>query len=589
MAAKRKGWKKREASAGSKLVRKTAKRKSRSGDYESGVSRPSNALYYGDNLEVLREQIADQSVDLVYLDPPFNSNQDYNLLFEERDGSAAAAQIRAFEDTWRWDQGAEDAYGRVVEEGGKMGEALLSLRKILHESDMMAYLAMMAPRLWEIRRALKPTGSVYLHCDPTASHYLKLLMDAVFNPSNFRNEIIWKRTGAKGLQSRRLAQNHDVILSYQMGDEAKWNADEAIEPYDLENLDEKTDSKYSQRDANGRRYQLTSLINPNSDRPNLTYEFLGVTRVWRWTRERMQKAFDDGLVVQTKAGAVPRFKRYLDEQKGKPLGDVWADIAPINARAAERLGYPTQKPTALLERILRCASDEGDVVLDPFCGCGTTIDAAQRLGRSWIGIDVTVLALGLIEKRLRGRYGDSITDSYSVTGIPTGVAEARALFESSPLDFERWVVMALEGRPNEVQSGDRGVDGRIRFRTGSAGEYGLAIVSVKGGKQVNPSMVRDLVGTAEAEEADIGILALMESPTKGMKQAAASAGTYLHKISGHKYPRIQLVTVSEILDGKRPAMPTPDLPYVRARQYPGEQTQLPLVADGASKSGRKRA
>jgi len=238
---------------------------------------------------------------------------------------------------------------------------------------MMAYLAMMAPRLVELRRVLKETGCVFLHCDPAASHYLKLLMDAVFGADNFRNEIIWQRTLSKGLTTRALPDNHDVILSYQKTDKGMWHPDVMCQPYDLDDLDAKTLQKYSQKDSAGRRYQLTSLLNPNPDRPNLTYEFLGITRVWRWTKDRMQAAYDAGLIVQPRPGAVPRFKRYLDEQRGKPLGDVWTDIPPLNSQAIERLGYPTQKPEALLERIIAGSSSEGDTVLDPFCGCGTTI------------------------------------------------------------------------------------------------------------------------------------------------------------------------------------------------------------------------
>ncbi len=353
-----------------------------------GIAR-LNTLYYGDNLDVLRRYIAGESVDLIYLDPPFKSDQNYNVLFAEQDGSRSASQIKAFEDTSRWDQAAAAAYEQVVERGGLVSPAMQAFRTFLAESDMLAYLAMMAPRLVELRRVLKPTGSIYLHCDPTASHYLKMLMDAVFGPQNFRNEIIWQRTLAKGLMSRRLPDNHDVILGYQKTPDATWNLEEAFLSYDADNLDEKTANKYTLRDQDGRLYQLTSLINPNPDRPNLTYGFLGVKRVWRWTKERMQAAYDAGLVVQPSPGAVPRFKRYLDEQRGKAIGDVWTDIPPINSQAQERLGYPTQKPEALLERIIKTSSNTGDVVLDPFCGCGTAVAVAQRIGRKWIGIDIT--------------------------------------------------------------------------------------------------------------------------------------------------------------------------------------------------------
>ena len=340
-----------------------------------------NTLYYGDNLEVLKRYIKDETVDLVYLDPPFKSNQDYNVLFAEKGGDRSAAQIKAFEDTWHWDQGAALAYQQTVEAGGKVSQVMQAFRQFLGENDMLAYLSMMAPRLVELRRVLKSTGSIYLHCDPTASHYLKILMDAVFVPQNFRNEIIWQRTLSKGLMTRRLPQNHDALLCFQKSDQATWNLEETFTPYDLDNLDEKTDSKYSHRDPDGRRYQLDNLTNPNPDRPNLAYEFLGVKKVWRWTKERMEEAYKAGFVVQPSPGAVPRFKRYLDKQRGRTFGDVWTDIPPINSQAQERLGYPTQKPEGLLERIIRLSSNEGDVVLDPFYRCRTAVTTTQKLKR----------------------------------------------------------------------------------------------------------------------------------------------------------------------------------------------------------------
>src|SRR3990172_7794406 len=339
----------------------------------------TNALYYGDNLQILRDYVPDESIDLIYLDPPFNSNRSYNVLFSETSSAASHAQIEAFEDTWHWGKVAQDTFEDIALHGGDDTARLLkAMVDALGHNDVTAYLTMMAVRLVELRRALKQTGSLYIHCDPAASHYLKILLDSIFRPQNFRNEVVWQRTPAKGLTSRSLPNNHDLLLCYQKSPAATWNNDEIYSRYDPDNLDPKTASKYVLRDPDGRRYQLTSLINPNPDRPNLTYEFLGVTRVWRWTKERMQAAYDAGIVVQPRRGAVPRLKRYLDEQEGKPLGDVWTDIPPINSQAKERLGYPTQKPLALLERIIAMSSKPGDVVLDPFCGCGTAIHAARK-------------------------------------------------------------------------------------------------------------------------------------------------------------------------------------------------------------------
>ncbi|MHB1111243.1 MAG: site-specific DNA-methyltransferase, partial [Devosia sp.] len=329
-----------------------------------------NKLYYGDNLRVLRESVADESVDLVYLDPPFNSNATYNVLFKAPDGQSSQAQIEAFDDTWHWNESAEDAYWQVLRgpnsDAAKMLEAM---RGFLGENDMMAYLSMMAIRLIELRRVLKPTGSLYLHCDPTASHYLKILLDAVFGKEAFTNEVVWKRTTPKGLAFTRYASTSDTLLYYRRSSKYVWNAQympyspEYEERYNL--IDEKT----------GKRFQATSLLNPNPDRPNLTYEFGGHTKVWRWTRERMLEAERNGLIYFPSGGGVPREKRFLHEQEGVPVSSLWTDIPAVNAVAQERLGYPTQKPVALLERILSASSNAGDVVLDPFCGCGTTVHA----------------------------------------------------------------------------------------------------------------------------------------------------------------------------------------------------------------------
>ncbi|MBZ0308276.1 MAG: site-specific DNA-methyltransferase, partial [Anaerolineae bacterium] len=366
----------------------------------------TNKLYYGDNLDILREYVADESVDLIYLDPPFNSNRNYNVLFKDESGTDSEAQITAFEDTWHWGQNAEETWHELVTEGtASVATAMTAMRTLVGTNQMMAYLVMMTARLVELHRVLKPTGSLYLHCDPTASHYLKIILDTIFGLENFRNEIVWKRTPSKGLATKKLPDNHDTILAYQKSDEAVWNLDEAFLPYDENDLDPKTAGKYNKRDADGRLYQLDNLINPNPDRPNLTYEFLGVTRVWRWTKERMQKAYEEGFVVQSRPGAVPRYKRYLDEQRGKPLGSVWTDIFPLNSQAKERLGYPTQKPEELLERIIKLHTEPGDIILDPFAGCGTAIAAAQRLGRAWIGIDITHLSIALQKYRLQDMFG----------------------------------------------------------------------------------------------------------------------------------------------------------------------------------------
>jgi DNA modification methylase len=509
------------------------------------------ALFYGDNLDVLRQYVSDESVDLIYLDPPFNSNASYNVLFAEQDGSRSAAQVKAFGDTWRWDQGAATAYEEVVEAGGQVSQAMRAFQTLLGPSNMLAYLSMMAPRLIELRRTMKPTASIYLHCDPTASHYLKLLLDAVFAPENFRNEIIWQRTLSKGQMKNRLPNNHDVVLSYKKSADAFWDPDAAFRPYDPTSLDEKTAKKYCHIDSDGRRYQLTSLLNPNPNRPNLDYEFLGVRRVWRWTRERMQKEHELGRVVQSRPGGVPRFKRYLDEQRGRPLDDVWTDIPPLNSQAAERLGYPTQKPEALLERIIEMASKPGDVVLDPFCGCGTAIAVSERLGRRWIGIDVTFLATHLIKSRLTEAFGDSL--EFEVIGEPTTKSEAEELAKEDPFQFEVWALSKVRARNSDTGKGaDRGIDGRLLFHEKFGGKTRQVIISVKSGR-IGPQHVRDLRGVIEREEAEIGVLISMREPTPAMRTEAAAAGVYRSGSEGvgtwGDHPRIQLLTIQELLEG----------------------------------------
>ena len=509
----------------------------------------TNQLYYGDNLDVLRRYVRDETVDLVYLDPPFKSDQDYNVLFAEQDGSRAAAQIKAFGDMWRWDEASARTYEEVVESGGRVSQVLQSFRGFLGDNDMLAYLAMMAPRLMELRRALKPTGSLYLHCDPTASHYLKLLLDAVFGPINFRTEIIWKRTSAHSdtKQGRRQhGRIHDVLLFYTKGDAWMWNP--IFTDYDKEYADQ----FYKEVEPEtGRRYQLGDLTGPGgAAKGNPQYEVMGVTRYWRYSKERTQELIDAGRIVQKKPGTVPRHKRYLDEMPGVLLQDMWTDIGPLSSQSKERLGYPTQKPEALLERIINASSNEGDVVLDPFCGCGTAIAAAQKLNRRWIGIDVTHLAIGLIKHRLRSSFGDDVTKGYEVIGEPVSAPDATALATDDPFQFQWWVLGLVGARPVEQKKGaDKGIDGRLYFHDDVAGAKTKQIIfSVKAGRTSVPH-VRDLRGVIEREQAEIGVLLTQQEPTKPMRTEAASAGFY-ESPWGTRHPRLQLLTVTDLLMGK---------------------------------------
>ena len=352
----------------------------------------NRTLWTGDNLDVMRGMNS-ASVDLIYLDPPFNSNRDYAAPI----GSEAAGA--AFKDTWTLSDVDLAWHGEIAEKSPAV-YAIIDAAGMAHGAGMKSYLIMMAVRLLEMQRLLRDTGSIYLHCDSTASHYLKMLMDTIFGQGNFRSNITWRRTNAKGLSFKGFPNNDDSILYFSKSDDYTWNR--PYMPYDPDYV--KKFYKHIEQET-GRRYTLGDLANPNTNRPNLTYEFLGITRVWRWTKERIQKAYDEGRVVQLKPGSVPRLKRYLDEMKGVPVDTIWIDIKSIQAQSKERVGYPTQKPLALLNRIIKASSNEGDIVLDPFAGCATACVAAERLKRQWVGIDLSPLAAKLVKSRLHKEMG----------------------------------------------------------------------------------------------------------------------------------------------------------------------------------------
>ncbi len=511
-----------------------------------------NHLHYGDNLTVLRDSIASESVDLVYLDPPFNSNASYNVLFKAPDGASSAAQIEAFDDTWHWNDSAESAFTDVLRSGnGAAAEMLRAMRGFLGENDMMAYLAMMAARLLELHRVLKPTGSLYLHCDPTASHYLKILLDAVFGAPNYINEISWHRTTAKAdykQGAKHFPRVRDIILRYKKSNRSEIVFNQPFGPYD----EEYVRTKYTGVDEHGRRFMLDNLTGPGgAAKGNAFYEVMGVERHWRYSRENMERLIAEGRIVQPSDGAVPRYKRYLDEMPGVPISDSWDDIRPLNSQAQERLGYPTQKPVALLERILSASSNPGDVVLDPFCGCGTTVHAAEKLGRAWIGIDVTHLAIGLIEKRLRDAFPNV---QFLTHGVPNDLAGAKDLAARGKYhEFEKWALSLIDAQPGNLgkKGADRGLDGRIYY-----GKTGHGIVSVKAGENVGVSMIRDLKGVIEREKAGIGVFLTLTEPTKPMVTEAASAG--LHEEPGFApVPRLQIVTIEQAMTLRERAVHLP--------------------------------
>lgn len=551
--------------------------------------KPKNRLFYGDNLEILRRYLETESVDLVYLDPPFKSDRDYNILFEEKNGTKAAAQIQAFDDTWTWDAGSAAAYAELVERGDKVSDVMRAFHVFLGGSDMLAYLAMMALRLVELERVLKSTGSIYLHCDPTASHYLKLLMDAIFGPKQYLNEICWKRSSAhsdtkQGM--RRCGRIRDVILLYSKGKKHVWNP--VYTPY----AEDYVGSEYRHRTPDGRNYKETDLTaaKPGGDveydwhvrrklkagsrweadlteeylKPQKGYEYRVVRpyrrRFWAYSKQNMIGFAKSNLLIHRKTG-MPRLMQFADEMEGVALQDLWDDIPPESGEKS--LGYPTQKPEALLERIIETSSNEDDLVLDPFCGCGTTIAVANRLKRRWIGIDITHLAMNLLKNRLEETYGgQAMPDkegkqvpllSYETVGEPESLSGARNLAKENPYQFQWWILGRVGARPAEQKKGpDKGIDGRILFHEQVSAkkiETKEIVISVKAGK-TGPTHVRDLVGVISREDAAIGVFICMAKPTKSMKAEVASAGFYHSKTWNRKHPRLQILTVEEILKGK---------------------------------------
>jgi DNA modification methylase len=515
-----------------------------------------NALYYGDNLDVLRESIKDESVDLVYLDPPFNSQANYNVLFKAPSGERSHAQIEAFEDTWHWGESAERAFDAVMGSGNTdVAEMLRAMRSFLHENDMMAYLVMMAVRLVELHRVLKPTGSLYLHCDAAACHYLKILLDSVFGVTRFRNEVIWKRstahTDAKQ-GSRHFGRLHDVLLFYTVGDTYTWN--ELYTSLDSGYIE----SHYTQSDKHG-RFRWDNLTGPGgAAKGNAYFEVLGVNGFWRYSEERMKLLVAEGRVAIPPRGKMPAYKRYLDESKGTALQSVWDDLPPLNSQARERLGYPTQKPLALMERIISVSSGKGDIVLDPFCGCGTTVHAAQKLDRLWIGIDITHLAISLIEKRLNDAFPGI---EYEVHGTPKDLEGARDLADRDKYQFQWWAVSLVNAVPfgGKKKGADGGIDGLIYFKDFRDGKITTEkiVVSVKGGENVNVSMIRDLAHVVDREKAKMGLFITLAEPTDPMRKEALKEG-YFETSTGGKFLKLQISTVEELLVGKKPDLPSPD-------------------------------
>lgn len=548
------------------------------------ASASTNTLYYGDNLAILREYIPDEAVDLVYLDPPFNSSRNYNVLFKDERGVDSESQIAAFEDTWHWGSEAEETYVALVSDAPeRVSQMIGALRQIVgNSSPMMAYLVMMAARLVELHRVLKPTGSLYLHCDPTASHYLKVILDTIFDPRNFRNEVVWQRTNVHS-DAKRWSPVGDTILYYGRSQAVTWNSQYL--PHSSEHIE----AKYAAADPDGRHYTLSDMTSPNP-RPNMMYEWKGHASPpmgWRYSRETMAKLDADGRIwYPSDKGKRPRLKRYLDTMPGTLIGSVWTDIDPINSQAAERLGYPTQKPLALLERIIAASSNPGDLVLDPFCGCGTAVAAAQKLGRRWVGIDITHLSIALQKYRLEQMFPGI---AFAVIGEPQDVGAARQLAQEKDgrYQFQWWALSLIRARPLGGQEGsktgkkgaDSGIDGVITFIDDASGKPKRLLVQVKSG-HVNRGDIGQLRGTIEREGAAIGVFITLEDPTAPMRIEATTAGSYRSPGWGRDYPKIQILTIADLLHGAEVKMPPTGSGTFRQAQRvqvaAGEQTGLGL-------------
>lgn len=554
-----------------------------------------NRLYYGDNLEVLRKRLKDDTVDLCYIDPPFNSKRTYNQIYNNI-GSDDLAQAQAFIDTWKWDDEARLGYQEIIgNEGGRYPvhtiELIKGLRSVLKEGNLLAYLVSITRRVVEIRRVLKPTGSFFLHCDSTSSHYLKLVLDGIFcgQGGEFQNEIIWKRSHAHsdGRQgSQHFGRVTDTIFFYTKSLEHTWNRQYV--PYEKEYVDR----DYRRIDEDGRRYRIDNLQGPGgAAKGNPFYEVMGVKRYWRYSQEKMAELIRKGRVIQTKPGAVPQYKRYLDEMPGTPVQSLWADLPVLNNRSKEALGYPTQKPENLLERIIRGCSREGDLILDAYCGCGTTIAVAQRMKRNWVGIDITYQSIALVLRRLEDHFGQAVASSVALDGVPRDMASAEALArrkdDRTRKEFEKWAVLTYSRNRaaiNEKKGADGGIDGYAYVFT-SKTDTDRVVFQVKSGN-VERGDVAKLNSDMQREHAQVGILITLKEPTVPMKSEAKKAGTYHHAFTGVTYDRIQIVTVREIIeDKKRLDMPLSAeiLKTAQAAEDGSEQTAFALEVEGKTK------
>jgi adenine specific DNA methylase Mod len=543
-----------------------------------------NQLFYGDNLEVLRKHIKDETIDLCYIDPPFNSKRNYNQIYNNV-GKEDKAQAQAFIDTWTWDDQANQGLAEIQENylghfTSQSIDLISGFTKVLGKGSLLAYLVSMTLRVAEIHRVLKPTGSFYLHCDPTASHYLKIIIDAIFcsQGGDFKNEITWKRTSGHS-DSGKYGSVHDVIFYYTKSLKITWN--QVYQKYEQNYIDK----YYRYQDDDGRKWMSDNLSAAGLAGGGYQYEWNGVTKLWRCPKTTMEKLDAAGKIYYTK-NRIARIKRYLDESKGLPVQDAWNDIEALRSWHKELLGYPTQKPESLLERIIQASSNEGDIILDAYCGCGTTVAVSQKLNRQWIGIDITYQSISLILKRLEDTFGKAVLETINISGIPKDMKSAEALAlkkdDRTRKEFEKWAVLTYSNNRatiNQKKGADKGIDG-IAYFTGDKDEPEKIILQVKSGN-VKSGDIRDLQGTITLEKAELGVFITLKPPTKDMIKTAKEAGIYKSRYMSQPVDKIQIVTVQEIIEGQKRLDTRLSLEVLKSAEKQREikQTQLDLFAD----------
>jgi len=473
---------------------------------QTTIQLQNRTIIRGDNLKEMRK-LPDACVDLIATDPPFNSKRDYFVPYRDEQGNEPDSLVKAFTDTWTWGPAAEQTSEELIcDVGGKIGETIYGLQQFLTETPMMAYLVMIAVRIVEMHRILKPTGALYLHCDPTASHYLKIIMDAIFGPKNFRNEIVWhyRRWTAASNQFQKM---HDIVFWYS-----------------------KTD-----------RYLFTKPLQAYSDEKYIEDTVRGIV---------------DGKLVRLK-DEDGNYIRREKHREGVLMHDVWKDINFIPPTSKERAGYPTQKPIALYKRIIQASSNEGDLVLDPFCGCGTTLMAAEELNRRWFGIDLTYLATGAVKLQIE-KFFPHLKDSVTITGTPENTETALQLARTDPAGFEEWCVThVLKFKSNPQKVADGGIDGTYRFPIGKVKgrqAYGKMVAQIKGGN-FTLDQIRVFRTAMENTQADLGIFVVTKQPTQGMQTEAHRAGTWKHPVWDMEYPRLQIYEIQDYFEGPAPKIP----------------------------------